>query len=482
MPSEHGQTFFFYDLETSGINPRRQRVMQFAGQRTDMDLRPIGEPQNFYVALSDEVLPDAQAVMITGITPQKSREEGYNEADFCRILIDEVCTPGTIMTGFNNVHFDDEFLRYTLYRNFHDPYEWAWVDNRSRWDLLDVVRMTRALRPDGITWPVNDKGAPTNRLEELAKANSLSHEKAHDALSDVYALIAVAGLVKQHQPQLFEYMLNMRHKKTVEKLINLDNPQPFLYTDYRFPAEHGRTTIAYPIAPGTRPGSVLVYDLRHDPSRYAGATPQALASALFADYESRKKDSLAAVPVKELAYNKCPAVAPYSVFAGDQPIHERLQLTPDVVQDNLRKLLAMPDFGDRLREAFEIREPYEASTDVDAKLYDGFINDKDKVRLSAVRAASPAQLADFHPDFADERLGELLLRYKARNFPQILSQDERVTWEEYRAARLTTDMPSYAGSLDRLTETETSSDKQFLLSELRLWAESIAPTPDELAA
>lgn len=478
MPVER-QTFFFWDLETSGINPRKDRIMQVAGQRTDLDLNPIGEPLNMYVSLSDEILPSPQAIMVTGITPQKVRDEGYNEAEFCRKMIEDVCTPGTIMVGYNNVHFDDEFLRYTLYRNFHDAYEWAWADGRSRWDLLDVVRMTRALRPDGIQWPINEKGMPSNRLEELTKVNGLDHEKAHDALSDVYALIAVAGLIKQSNPQLFEYMLKMRDKKEVEKLVNLETPQPFVYTDYRFPPDYCRTTIAFPIAPGPRPGTVLVYDLRHDPMRFAGATPQALASALFADYETRKKDGFTAVPVKELAYNKCPAVAPISVYLGDKGSQERLQLTTQTVEENKQKLTSMTDFGDRIREAFEIREPYGPASDVDERLYDGFINDKDKVRLQTVRAASPEELADLHPDFTDERLGDLLLRYIARNYPQSLSADQRVAWEHYRTNRIKADLPSYIGSLQRLREENTDQNKQFILDELQLWAESIAPSDDE---
>lgn len=201
-------TFFFYDLETSGLDPRRHRIMQFAGQRTDMDLQPVGKPVNILVSLSEEVLPDPGAILVTGITPQKTREEGYSEAEFLKLLHDQVVTPGTIIAGFNSVRFDDEFMRYTLYRNFYDPYEWQWKDECSRWDMLDVVRMTRALRPEGIDWPVDAEGNPTNRLELITARNGLAHENAHDALSDVFALIDVARLIKTKQPKLFEYLLN----------------------------------------------------------------------------------------------------------------------------------------------------------------------------------------------------------------------------------------------------------------------------------
>ena len=216
------KTFFFYDLETSGLNAREARIMQFAGIRTDMDLNPIGEPYNMLVKLNDDVLPSPEALMVTGITPQQTVEDGFTEAEFSKKIIDEVFTPDTIIVGFNNIRFDDEFIRHLLWRNFYDPYEWSYRDGRSRWDLLDVIRMTRALRPEGIEWPVDDKGVATNRLELIASANKIDHFKAHDALSDVEALIAVTKLIRDKQPQLYEYLLKLRDKNEVKKLVNLD--------------------------------------------------------------------------------------------------------------------------------------------------------------------------------------------------------------------------------------------------------------------
>jgi exodeoxyribonuclease I len=224
------QTFFFYDLETSGLSGRDDRIMQFAGQRTDMKLQPVGDPFNLLVRLNDDTLPSPDALMVTGITPQQTVTDGYTEAQFSQILINDVFTEDTIAVGFNSIRFDDEFVRHLLWRNFRDPYEWAWRDGRSRWDLLDVVRMTRALRPDGIEWPVVD-GKPTNRLELLTKVNKIDHLSAHDALSDVQALIAVTRLIRDKQPQLYEYLLKIRDKREVQKLVNLDYKQPFVYTE-----------------------------------------------------------------------------------------------------------------------------------------------------------------------------------------------------------------------------------------------------------
>lgn len=464
-------TFFFYDLETSGFDPKAQRIMQFAGQRTDMDMNPIGEPVNVLVALSDEVLPDPAAVVLTGITPQKTLEEGYSEADFLRLLHDEVLTPGTIILGFNSVRFDDEFMRYTLYRNFYDPYEWAYKEDRSRWDMLDVVRMTRALRPEGIEWPFDENGQPQNRLEKLSAVNGLDHEQAHDALSDVVALIAVARLIKTKQPQLFDYLLKMRNKRDVAALVNLDDPKPFVYASGRYPKETLHTTVAVPLAPGSKPGSVIVYDLRSNPMDWAGKTVDELKAIRFTKWEDRQKDGFKPLPVKELAYNKCPAVAPLGVL--DEAAQKRIKLDMATVEKHV-SALRRAGISEAMSAVFAQGSAFPKSKDVDGALYDGFVNDRDKPKMSAVRAADRETLAGFNPGFADERLAALLVRYKARNYPQSLTQDEREGWEAYRAERIKSDLPRFSTELQRLSK-EVSDDKAFLLSELHLWAESIVP-------
>ena len=465
------QTFFFYDLETSGLNPRFSRIMQFAGIRTDMNLKPIGEPINVLVKLSDDVLPDPGAIVVTGITPQSTLADGLTEPEFCKLLMEEVFTANTITVGFNSVRFDDEFIRHTLWRNFYDPYEWAWSEGRSRWDMLDVVRMTRALRPDDIKWPVNDKGKAVNKLELIARENNLIHTKAHDALSDVEALIGVANLVKTNQPKLFNYLQGMRDKKAVTKLVNLENPEPFVYSSGRYDAEFEKTTVAFPLAPGAKPGSILVYDLRYDPTPFLNASPTALASILFADREARQADDFQRLPVKELSFNKCPAIAPLGVLRDED--RERLGLQTATIHAHIATLAKHTAFAGAVREAFEMREPYQNSSDVEAQLYDGFINDKDKVKIAAVRAADETALADFHPSFIDDRLTELLFRYKARSFPRSLSEEEAQTWEQFRYDKLKTQMPVYVEQLQKIA---SFSRDTYLLEELQLWAESIVPS------
>ena len=440
-----------------------------------MNLKSIGEPYNLLVILNDDTLPSPDALMVTGITPQKTVEEGYSEAQFARMLSEEIFTPDTIAVGFNNVRFDDEFIRHLLWRNFYDPYEWSWKDGRSRWDLLDVVRLTRALRPEGINWPVDDKGEPSNRLELITSANGIAHENAHDALADVTALIAVTKLIKQKQPQLYDYLLKMRDKKVVQQLVNVDDKKPFVYASGRYDNEFAKTTVAFPLTT-SRNGGVVVYDLRYDPTPFVELDTNELAAKIFASWEERQAEDFVKLPVKELQYNRCPAVAPLGVLEqGDG--WQKISLDAETIQKHQNILLKHPDFAEKLRSIFENKPAFKKLPDPEAQLYDGFLNDRDRLRVEAVRNADERKLADFHPEFQDERLTPLLLHYKARNFPRSLSEDDLAQWEIWRVQHLQAQLPGFMASLQRLASTATD-EQQFILQELQLWAEAVLPGSD----
>lgn len=440
-----------------------------------MNLEPIGEPYNLLVTLNDDTLPSPDALMVTGITPQKTVEEGYTEAQFARMLSEEIFTPETIAVGFNNIRFDDEFIRHLLWRNFHDPYEWSWKDGRSRWDLLDVVRLTRALRPEGINWPLDDKGEPSNRLELITSANGIAHENAHDALADVTALIAVTKLIKQKQPQLYDYLLKMRDKKVVQQLVNVDDKKPFVYASGRYDKEFAKTTVAFPLTT-SRNGGVVVYDLRYDPTPFVELDTNELTAKIFASWEERQAEDFVKLPVKELQYNRCPAVAPLGVLEQGNG-WRKISLSAEIVQQHQNILLNHPDFAEKLRTIFENKPAFKKLPDPEAQLYDGFLNDRDRIRVEAVRNADERELADFHPEFQDERLAPLLLHYKARNFPRSLSEDDLAQWETWRAQRLQVQLSGFMTALHRLAPTATD-EQQFILQELQLWAESTLPASD----
>ncbi len=446
------KTFFFYDLETSGRFPNKDRVMQFAGQRTNMALAPIGDPVNLLVKLPNDTLPSPIAISITGITPQ-STQGGLSEADFCKYVMREIFTPNTITVGYNSIRFDDEFMRYCFWRNFYDPYEWQWKDGREKWDLLDVVRLTRALRPEGINWPVDKDGKATNRLELLTKTNGISHEFAHDALSDVTALIDVTKLIKERQPKIFDFLLKLRNKNEVLKYVDVNNPHPFVYASGRYKAEYNKTTVAYPLL--VSKAGILVYDLRYN----------------FVEFrkEREAKGSPGLFPVvKELKPNRCPAIAPISVLEQNDG-WEKIKLTQEQVDQNLRVLKEnINSVLEIIQAAEEAKKFSSEGLEAESRLYDGFLNDSDRSACAQVRNMSQYDLALFTPSFIDDRLYDLYVHYKGRNFPDTMSAEEKNNYNNYRKTRILEQDKDFSKELTELKD-------ESLVNILKEWRHQISP-------
>ncbi|HVX47867.1 MAG TPA: exodeoxyribonuclease I [Candidatus Saccharimonadales bacterium] len=477
-------SFFFYDLETSGFSPRSARVMQFGGQRTDMDLKPVGDPVNILIKLTPDVLPSPDAIMITGITPQQTLADGMTEAEFLKFFYDEIVRPGTIFIGYNSIRFDDEFMRFFNYRNFYDAYEWQWKDNCSRWDLLDVVRMTRALRPDGIEWPFAPDGKPANRLEYLTTVNKLPHSDAHDALSDVLATIEVAKLIKKNQPKLFKWLLDTRAKRVVAELV--EAKEPFVYTSGKYSSEYLHTTVTVRLGQHPERDAALIYDLRADPTPFLKMSVDELAEA----WKFTQDPEAIRLPIKTLKYNRCPAVAPLGVIS-DKEVQKRLSLDMAAINRHLGILRENQEsFGQKVAQAVGRldRQQAQAQTGLiddpmtaDERLYEGFISDADKSAMRAVRAASPDELGDMADSLNDPRLKNLLPLYKARNYPDYLSSEERAKWEEFCRSKLLTGgndsrLAKYFARLEELAaDKDLPKQKRYLLEELKLYGESIIP-------
>lgn len=474
-----GQTFYFYDLETSGVNARKSRIMQFAGQRTNDKLEPVGAPDDILIQLNRDVLPDPGAVLIHGITPQRTLQDGMTEAEFVKYFDENIRKHDTIFVGFNNIRFDDEFMRFLFYRNFHDPYEWQWKDGCSRWDILDLVRITRALRPEGINWPNGSDGSAINRLEALTTANKIEHIDAHTALSDVNATVAVAKLIKENSPKLFDFMLGVRDKKTVRSMVI--KSEPFVYVSGRYESRFEKTTIAVSVAELEDASGSIVFDLRYDPNTWAMKTDQQLAESLR-DWQAEAENRL---PFKILQYNRCPSIAPISVL--DEKSKERLGINIEEINRNIEALSTNTDLINRVKTLFEAQKKsfqtglIPDERDPDERLYDGFIPDSDKEKSNYLRTKNKDEISDFVPDFNDGRLKGLFPLYKARNFPKSLNQEEREAWEEHVAKRLfeggdKSQMAMFITALQEVASRKgLTTNQQYLLEELKLYAESITP-------
>lgn len=471
-------TLFFYDLETTGLIARENRIMQFGGQRTDLNLKPIGPAYNILIKQTKDVLPDPMAVLTHGITPQMTLVKGITEAEFLKLFHREIATPGTVFVGFNSVRFDDEFIRFLHYRNYYDPYEWHWSLMRSRWDILDVARMTRALRPLGLKWPFGSDGTANNSLELLSAINKLPHSSAHDALEDVKATIALADLIKLKQPKLFDWLLQIRNKHQVAKLVK--TKQPFIYTSGKYPSEFEKTTAVVMIGELPDAGGALVYDLRHDPSAFAKLSPPELVKA----WRYRPEESEIQLPIKTLKYNRCPAVAPLAVL--DKESEDRLKLNKLTIAENLEKLNSIKSWPENLQKALEImdKERQTALLEVDppaeSRLYDGFFDNADKRVMQSVQTSQPEEIAKLKPTFKDARLNNLWLPFKARNCPEALSISEKTRWQNYLNESLQNQYIKWSSRFDEIKQNQTLTKQQKdLLKELRSWLPVAPKSPEQ---
>lgn len=428
-------SFLFYDLETFGQDPRRTRIAQFAAVRTDAQLRVIDEPVSFYVKPADDLLPSPVATLITGITPQHALAEGVSEAEAFSRIQELMARPQTCSLGYNTLRFDDEFVRYGLFRNFHDPYEREWRGGNSRWDLLDMLRLVHALRPDGIHWPQREDGATSFKLEHLAVANDVREGDAHEALSDVYATIGMARRFQQAQPRMWEYALRLRDKRYVASLLDVVAMQPVLHISMRYPASRLCAAPVVPLAHHPHINNrVIVFDLEGDIDTLLDLSVEEITQRLYtraADLPEGQQR----VPLKEVHLNKVPALVAWNHLRA--PDFERLGIDPASVEAKAARLRELgPQLAEKARQVFARERAKDAPADADASLYDGFLAEGDKGLLAKVRSAPPEALEALEQRFRDPRLPELLFRYRARNHPQTLDAEARERWNQYRRARL----------------------------------------------
>ncbi|MEQ9912085.1 exodeoxyribonuclease I [Pectobacterium polaris] len=473
MAEKTQPTFFIHDYETFGKHPARDRPAQFAGVRTDMDFNIIGEPLVIYCRPTDDYLPEPEAVMITGITPQVALAKGVNEAEFARQIHDAFSVPGTCIMGYNNIRFDDEVSRNIFYRNFYDPYAYSWQNGNSRWDLLDALRACYALRPEGIVWPENDEGLPSFRLEHLTKANGISHEQAHDAMSDVYATIAMAKLFKQAQPKLFEYLFPLRNKNKISALIDIPQMKPLVHVSGMFGAARSNTSWIVPLAwhPDNR-NAVIMCDLAGDMTPLLELDSAALRERLYTRRDALEADQ-SAVPLKLVHINKCPVLAPANTLRPEDA--ERLGIDRQRCLDNLALLRNNASVREKVVELFAEAPAFAASDDVDLRIYDGLFGDADRMAMKIIQETAPQNLPALDLTFADNRLEPLLFRYRARNFPGTLDDREQQRWLQHRRAVFTPErLQDYLSELSNLYQLhEDDKEKMAQLKALYAYAQEL---------
>lgn len=474
----HEPSFLWYDFETFGTRPQKDLPCQFAAIRTDADLNIIGKPINIMSAIANDYLPHPEACLITGITPQQTLRDGTNEADFAKRIYEEMATPNTCSVGFNSIRFDDEVARYLFYRNFYDPYSREWRNGNSRWDIIDLARACYALRPEGINWPTKDDGSPSFKLEDLAKANNITHENAHDALSDVYATIGLAKLIKQKQPKLFNYAYSLRSKHAVSQQIDLTKPSVILHVSSKLPASQGCCTWVMPIAKHpTNPNAVIAIDLSKPIDSLLNDDVEEIQRKLYA-----KQDELngeARPGLKLLHINKSPFVTTAKAMTEENAL--RLGLDRDTCLEHYRILSQQSNLALKLSNLYEATE-FDEELDIDYALYSGgFLNKEERLWCDRVITTDADNLAALSDDIQHPGLKSLLFRYRARNYPQTLTHEEMMRWQRHRQARLcdptspaSLTLEPFMLKLEQLAhEHSDNPEKQAILRALYQYAENL---------
>lgn len=458
-------SIYWYDFESFGVDPRRDRASQFAGIRTDEQLNEIGEPLTLYCQPADDFLPGPMACLITGITPQQARDRGVPEAEFIGCILDEFAQPQTCVAGYNSIRFDDELTRQLLYRNFFDPYEREWKNGNSRWDIIDMLRLCAAVRPEGINWPRKDDGSVSFKLEELTVANDIEHGQAHDALADVRATIAMARLVKKAQPKLFEHIYQLRDKRRVQAEIDLKSRSPFLHVSGMYPAEHGRLALVMPLCTHpTNNNGVVVYDLRQDPTHWLDLDANEIRRLIFtsSDELEEGEDRL---PIKTIHINRCPVVTSPAVLQPQQA--EAYGIDMEQSRKHWELLVSRGDLVPRVSAALKEQHPVQ-DQDPDFMIYSGgFFSDSDRSLMQTLRATPPEDLGRLDLPFRDARLQVMLFRYRARNYPHTLNEEEQKRWHTFRMQRLNSQAARqhYAREMTAARE-QADSSQEAVLDEL----------------
>ena len=471
------KTYYWHDYETFGIDPQKDRPAQFAGLRTDEDFNVIDDPLVIYCKPSDDYLPNPDACLITGITPQLAKLKGVCEAEFITLIHEQLAQPNTCTLGYNNIRFDDEVTRNCLYRNFYDPYAREWQNGNSRWDLIDVVRAARALRPEGIVWPFDDLGVPTNRLDQLTVANKIEHEAAHDALSDVLATIALAKLIKSAQPKLFQFLLENRTKHQVNDILKLDSHKPLLHISGMYSTKNNSLAIILPIClHPTNSNGVIACDLSVDPEPLLNLSVEEIQARIFTATDELAQ-GVVRVPLKTIHVNKCPVLAPISVIRPEDAV--RLSLDLERCRSHLKLLVDDIHIGKKVAAVFNRPMSHVLSVDPDAGIYSGgFFSEADKQQFTKIRTCKTDELLNLNLSFNDQRMAEMFFRYKGRNYPHTLNCEEQLRWKQFCKDRLTGELSGGGINLDtykaRLIElTSDESISISLINALNDYAEGL---------
>lgn len=382
---ESSVNFAFYDFETTGTSPAFDQPTQFAAILTNDDLEPL-KRIDIRCRLSPHILPAPWALAVTGVTPDALTDQNLPTwFEFVQTLSDLINQWGpATWTGYNNITFDEEVLRQSLYQNLHPSPYLTQMGGNDRLDVMKMVYATWDLAPDALVWPTDDRGQQSFKLDQLAPANGFSHHDAHDALGDVEATIYIASLIRDRAPDVWEQSLRNRSKQQVLEMLQSGRPLRLIE---RFGAAPPRSYIgAYAGRSISNPNSVGFLDLEQvDPNELLLADDDAITEAVD------RTPKL----VRTVTVNKVP-----NLFDMDQ--------VDPLITDRAMRLDEMTDLHERIGSAIAARfADKEAPAHVEEQIFTGFYSSTDQGLLKQFQTASWEERVDILNQMNDQRARQL---------------------------------------------------------------------------
>jgi len=431
-------TFLWHDYEAWGANTKFDQASQFASVRTDRNLNVVDIPLDIYCKPSPHRLPHPIAVQITHISPLKCLKIGLPEYEFFNNIRNEMLVPLTNTNAYNGIGYDREMTRFSFYRNLFSAYEHEHANGNSVWDIMMVGAMCRALRPEGIVWPKNAEGRLSIRLEDLASANGVVQENAHNAVDDVFALIDWAKILKAAQPQLWDYLFNNKHKRDLKANIDFKR-KIYMHTNMAFGLDNLYTSPILPLFPmKNEPDSVIALNLREDYEWLKSLTKEEIKERLYMKKAELEDKGLTRPPFIKIKYAKCPAIAPFSVLREE----DATRLHIDIEKVKQRAVAAA--FDDKLlsliSDVYATPMEFTNPTDAEQQLYGfNFFNKSDNFKIKELHTNGIKHALQNMNDWNDPRIIKLLKRVIAKNYPEQLTDSDTVAWKKFCLESISTE-------------------------------------------
>ena len=457
--------YIVYDTETSGLNTTFDQIVQIAAVLADEDLNEI---DSFVLRCRrlPYIVPSPGALLVTGVRPVDLEQATLSFHEMMLKASRQLVgwsKGGAVFLGYNSMRFDEGLLRQALYQNLLPVYVTN-TNGNVRGDVMRMIQACAVHHPNNIIIPTDELRPAVFRLGEVAAANGIVLDDAHDALADARATLAVASLLRRRIPDGWTWMLRMASKKGVQAALRC---HVLCLTEW-----HSGTPCSFLVTPAggitSASAEVAMFDLAHDPETYLNLPPHTLRDCITGTTKVFRRLRTNAQPMlfpAELARdNVCGGELPASVYL-----------------DRARQVHMHPKFRAMVTQAMSnLYDDEPPREHVEQRIYDGFPPNDDLARLKDFHNAPWDARASIARSFTDKRLSSLAMRLIAVERPGLLSAGQRRRFDDFMASRLLADgevpwrtVPKAMAEVEQLGQS-ADPEQRDRLAEIETYLRDIA--------